>query len=570
MYLDKRKDSSGTERTGRRSSSLPAATPLSSLLALQATAGNAVATQAIQRSMGVQQDTVGNTELRRAIQRSLPEHGPNCTHDQADVQRRVEDQPAVQPRTTFFDAQRTPGRPLAPHIQRTAEQAYGMPFGHVRVHDDPVSQQSAEELGASAYTSGPDIYIGPQGMDDETMYHELDHVRQQALGPVAGTDNGTGAKVSSPRDPFEVSSSANGKRVARGEAPDLALPGSHDHGASVQRAAAEPSVQRMEDPHRRDDGAYEADNSDPERESGRESDNSSPDRERLEEEIRRRLGDIGDMGDIDARLGRIGQEPSFRRVRPIPRESDSESSESAEEAPARGRVPAREPMPTLPENSALAPLRELLMEDMQEGDLDRKLKVTFNVAAGEGNLTDGHAWMEVTGTGGQRVSFGFFPTDRGYATLLSVPGGVRCPDPIAAKGSPTHHESKRATLRDVIKGYQLVHGKVQDNYNFGLRNCTTFAIDVWKAMTRKDIPTNFFSALGLLSLGISTPLAADKGLKDHQEQRKQDRTKRMLPLAQGPVRALMPVAGTPEEVAEQYALARQSQSSSSESTEEVD
>ncbi len=566
MHLGKRKDSSGTESTGRRSSSLPAATPLSSLLALHATAGNAVVTQAIQRSMGVQPDTVGNAELRRALQRSLHDHGPNCTHDQADVQRRAEDQSAVQPRTTLFDAQRTPGRPLASHIQRTAEQAYGMPFGHVRVHDDPVSQQSAEELGASAYTSGPDIYIGPQGMDDETMYHELDHVRQQALGPVAGTDNGMGAKVSSPRDPFEVSSAANGKRVARGEAPDLTLPGSHDHGASVQRAAAEPAVQRMEDPRgRQDDRDYEADNSAPEQDSGRDSD-SSRERGELEERIRRELDGGENLDDISDRLGRLGQEPLIPRVRRVPRESDSDSSESGAEAPARVRV-AGEPMPTLPESVVLVRLRELLMEDMQEGDLSKKLKVTFNVAA-DGNLTGGHAWMEVTGTGGRRVSFGFFPADRGHVSLLSVPGGVRCPDPIAGRGSPTHHESKNVTLRDVIKGYGLVHGKVQENYNFTLHNCTTFAGDVWKAMTGKAIPTNFFSAAGLLSLGVSTPLAADEGLGAHQEQRTNDRKERALPIAKGHLRHLMPFSGTPEQIAEQIARARESQSS--ESSEGVD
>jgi hypothetical protein len=569
MHLDKRKDSSGNESTGRRSSSLPAAAPLSSLLALHATAGNAAATQAIQRSMGVQQDTAGNAELRRAMQRSLHEHGPDCTHDQVDVQRRAEEQPAVQRRATLFDAQRTPGRPLAPHIQRTAEQAYGMPFGHVRVHDDPVSQQSAEELGASAYTSGPDIYVGPHGVDDETMYHELDHVRQQTLGPVAGTDNGMGAKVSSPRDPFEVSSTANGKRVARGEAPDLALPGSHGHGESVQRAAAEPAVQRMEDPRgRRDDADYEADNSAPEQDSGRDSD-SSPERRELQEQIRRQLEGGADLDDIADRLDRIGQEPLIPRVRRVPRESDADSSESGAEAPARVRVPAPEPMPTLPENSRLVPLRELLMEDMQEGDLDRKLKVTFNVAA-QGNLAGGHAWMEVTGTEGQRISFGFFPTNREFMTLASVPGGVRCPDPIAVQYSPTQHESKNVTLRDVIKGYQLVHGRVQDNYNFTMHNCTTFAGDVWKAMTGKAIPTNFFSALGLLSLAVATPQAASDGLAGHQEQRTNDRRERLLPHAQGPVRALMPVPGNPEEVAEQLARARQSQSSSSESTEEVD
>lgn len=570
MYFDKRKDSLGAESTGRRPSSPPATTPLSSVPALHATAGNAAVTQAIQRSTGGRQDTVGNAELRRAIQRSLHEHGTHCTHDQVDVQRRVEDQPDVQRRTTLFDARRTSGRPLAPHIQRTAEQAYGMPFGHVRVHDDPVSRQSAQELGASAYTSGPDIYIGPRGVDDETMYHELDHVRQQALGPVAGTDDGTGAKVSNPRDPFEVSSTANGRRVARGEAPDLTLPGSHGHGAAVQRAAAEPAVQRMEDPRgRRDSRDYEADDSAPEQDNERDVD-SSPERRELREQIRRQLEGGPDLDELTDRAQRLGERPLIPRVRRVLPESDSDSPERAAEPPVRGRAaPAREPLPTLPENSDLAPLRDLLMQDLHEGDLNRKLKVTFNVVA-DGNLAGGHAWMEVTGSEGKRVSFGFFPTNREYMTLASVPGGVRCPDPIAVRHSPTNHESKNVALRDIVKGYQLVHGRSQENYNFTLHNCTTFAGDVWRAMTGKAIPANFLTAMGLLSLAVSTPRAAAEGLGSHQEQRTNERRGRVLPLAQGPTRGLMPGPGNPEEVADRLARARQSQSSSSESTEEVD
>lgn len=561
MHLHRGKDSSGNETSDRRSSSLPP----TALQALHATAGNAAVTQMIQRSLADRQETAGNPELRRAVQRARHEHGPHCGHE-AQVQRRVQEPPAVQRRSSFADAQRTPGRPLSHHIQRTAEQAYGMPFGHVRVHDDPVSQQSAVELGASAYTSGPDIYVGPQGADDETMYHELDHVRQQSLGPVPGTDNGMGARVSSPRDPFEVSSAANGRRVARGEAPDLALPGAPGHGGAVQLSAAAPAVQRMEDQRgRRDDREYEADNSAPEQDS-----DSSPERRELREQIRRQIEQGPDMGDLADRLDRLGEGPLIPRMRRVLPESDSDSPERPAQPPVRERaLPAREPIPTLAEHSDLAPLRDLLTQDLEEGDLGRKLKVTFNVFA-NGNATEGHAWMEVTGSGGRRVSFGFFPTEQGYMSLGSVAGGVRCPDPFAARRSATSHESKNVALRDIVKGYQLVHGRVQDNYSFTLHNCTTFAGDVWKAMTGKAIPTNLLSAMGLLSLAVATPRAAAEGLESHQEQRTTERRGRVLPLAQGPARGLMPGPGNAEEVAERLARARQSQSSSSESTEEVD
>jgi uncharacterized protein DUF4157 len=119
------------------------------------------------------------------------------------------------------DAVSSPGVPLDSRIRGAAEQAYPMDFGHVRVHRDAVAQRSAMEFGARAYTVGSDIVLGPQHPDDETMFHEIDHVYQQSLGPVAGTDDGTGTRVSHPGDPFERKSADNGRRMARGATPDL-------------------------------------------------------------------------------------------------------------------------------------------------------------------------------------------------------------------------------------------------------------------------------------------------------------------------------------------------------------
>lgn len=122
------------------------------------------------------------------------------------------------------DAVSSPSVPLDPRIRGAAERAYSMDFGHVRVHRDAVAQRSAMEFGARAYTVGSDIVLGPQSADDETMFHEIDHVYQQSQGPVPGTDDGTGTRVSHPGDPFERKSAENGRRMARGTAPDLEQP----------------------------------------------------------------------------------------------------------------------------------------------------------------------------------------------------------------------------------------------------------------------------------------------------------------------------------------------------------
>ncbi|MFI6460475.1 DUF4157 domain-containing protein [Streptomyces sp. NPDC050538] len=215
------------DRTGKRPAPRPAAA-LPPLAALQQAAGNAAVTRAIQRARdeqrGEEQD--GGSEVR-AGEGAVP----------------------VQRRASVVDAVGSPGRPLEPRILQRAERAYDMDFGHVRVHDNPVAQRSAEELGALAYTTGSHIVLGDRRVEDEVMYEEVDHVRQQALGPVPGKDNGRGEKVSHPDDPFERSAGANGRKLARGAAPELSLPGAELPGGAVQRSVAgDVSVQRADRP----------------------------------------------------------------------------------------------------------------------------------------------------------------------------------------------------------------------------------------------------------------------------------------------------------------------------------
>ncbi|GAA4809157.1 DUF4157 domain-containing protein [Streptomyces ziwulingensis] len=263
----------------------PAAVPArpkpaeSALLALQRSAGNAAVSRAIQLARhqhgpecrpgtapgpepsGEAAARPGQPErsedTRASVQRCSSASGGHpviqrccAEHDLAEpaVQRRVSapepDRPGVARQSSVFDAKRSPGSPLASHILQRAQQAYGVDFSHVRVHSDAVARQSAQEYGALAYTSGSSIVVSRAAVDDETMFHEVDHVHQQMRGPVAGTDDGSGAKVSHRGDPFEVSAAANGRRLARGEAPHLGHPAGGAAGTAVQRAPATTHVQR--------------------------------------------------------------------------------------------------------------------------------------------------------------------------------------------------------------------------------------------------------------------------------------------------------------------------------------
>ena len=120
--------------------------------------------------------------------------------------------PAVQ-RSAVHDVLRTPGRPLDDATRADMEARLGADFSDVRIHTDAAARASAAEVGARAYTSGSHVVIGDGGADKHTLAHELTHVIQQRQGPVAGTDNGSGLKVSDPSDRYEREAEANATRV---------------------------------------------------------------------------------------------------------------------------------------------------------------------------------------------------------------------------------------------------------------------------------------------------------------------------------------------------------------------
>src|SRR5262245_19093293 len=128
------------------------------------------------------------------------------------------DNPEVQ-RATAHGVLRQPGRPLNATTRSDMETRLGTDLSDVRLHDDHAAQRSAAELGATAYTSGIHVVIGENGDDNHTLAHELTHVIQQRQGPVAGTDNGAGLRVSDPSDHFEREAEATARTAMNGTPP---------------------------------------------------------------------------------------------------------------------------------------------------------------------------------------------------------------------------------------------------------------------------------------------------------------------------------------------------------------
>ncbi|MFE0174927.1 DUF4157 domain-containing protein [Streptomyces sp. NPDC059002] len=168
-----------------------------------------------------------SAQLLLALQRSA---------GNAAVVNALKEQDAAVQRSAVPGVLRTGGRPLDDATRTDMEARLGADFSDVRIHTDSAARASAAEVGARAYTSGNHVVVGDGGADRHTLAHELTHVIQQRRGPVAGTDNGDGLKVSDPGDRFEREAEDNARRALSGTAPAVT-----DAPAQADTAAAAPS-----------------------------------------------------------------------------------------------------------------------------------------------------------------------------------------------------------------------------------------------------------------------------------------------------------------------------------------
>lgn len=224
---------------GRPRRTGPAPQPLEPLQLLQGTVGNAAVVQMLRRAGHLP----GGSRLQLLV-----DHG------------RQGGQPPVQ-RSTVHDVLRSPGRPLDRATRDDMESRFGADFSDVRIHDDHHARISAAEVGARAYTSGSHVVIGEGGGDRHTLAHELTHVIQQRQGPVAGTDNGTGLRVSDPSDRFEREAEANATRLmstgARHATDTTATADTARPGHAVRKEAQLSSAATVQGAWEMRDGKYE-------------------------------------------------------------------------------------------------------------------------------------------------------------------------------------------------------------------------------------------------------------------------------------------------------------------------
>lgn len=204
------------------------------VMALQRTAGNAA--------------VAGTLRSRHALDASNDQRDPTSDHTQgsAAVQRSSAAPSAEVQRSSVHRVLSSAGRPLDEPVRQEMEARLGADLSEVRMHTDAAARASAAEIDARAYTSGNHVVLGEGGADRHTLAHELTHVIQQRHGPVAGTDNGTGLKISDPSDRFEREAEANATRILRGPVPASAAdraPSAQDTASTSAGSAA--AVQRV-------------------------------------------------------------------------------------------------------------------------------------------------------------------------------------------------------------------------------------------------------------------------------------------------------------------------------------
>jgi thiol-disulfide isomerase/thioredoxin len=91
------------------------------------------------------------------------------------------------------DVLRGPSRPLDADTRAFMEPRFGRDLSHVRIHDDARAGESAQAIGARAYTAGADVVLDParyqprSDVGQRLLAHELTHVAQQGDAAPAAT-----------------------------------------------------------------------------------------------------------------------------------------------------------------------------------------------------------------------------------------------------------------------------------------------------------------------------------------------------------------------------------------------
>ena len=145
-----------------------------------------------QQPLAQLQRVIGNAQVARMLaqREAMPEEEEENGTLQAMPEVGLEGGPVSDAVASRINASRGGGAALESGMRASMEQQLGASFEDVRVHTGAESHQLNRSVGARAFTTGSDIFLG-QGAsagDSGLLAHELTHVVQQrsieATGPM--------------------------------------------------------------------------------------------------------------------------------------------------------------------------------------------------------------------------------------------------------------------------------------------------------------------------------------------------------------------------------------------------
>jgi Domain of unknown function (DUF4157) len=154
-------------------------------------------------------------------------------------ERETQSQTAIQTSLADSISSAPSGQPLQQNARDFLEPRMGHSFENVRIHSDSHADTLAQQVNATAFTTGNDIFFSKGAYQPDSsegkqlLAHELTHTVQQAQGPVSGTPSAGGVSISDPNDSFEQAAVANAAAVIQSPASVSSEP----TGQAVQRQA---------------------------------------------------------------------------------------------------------------------------------------------------------------------------------------------------------------------------------------------------------------------------------------------------------------------------------------------
>ncbi|WP_157097875.1 eCIS core domain-containing protein [Niabella ginsenosidivorans] len=132
-------------------------------------------------------DAVADKVMRMSVRGTMQRNCAHCKEEEKNVQRKAVSQQMhdIAGSSEQYSSNITGGEPMHMADQRFFGSALNYDFSKVRIHKDPVANNSARSINARAYTKGTDIVFGSNEYQPQTavgkrlLAHELAHVIQQ-------------------------------------------------------------------------------------------------------------------------------------------------------------------------------------------------------------------------------------------------------------------------------------------------------------------------------------------------------------------------------------------------------